>query len=338
MGINQKPRITVLGAGMWGTVLAEQFWAASRGKTRVSVWEFDPHKAALIASSRRHPHLAGLRLDPDVTVTSDLRQAIDGADVILFALPSTAVRTTARAIKSIIPRSRPYVINASKGIDHGTLKTMGQVIESELPNARAVYTLSGPSFAREVARGVKTKLALAGPSGPDAERLRRLLNGGVLRVDWTPDRVGVEVGGSLKNVLAIACGILDGLGSGANTKAALIIQGIQEMAAIVRALGGKPETIYGVAGLGDLVLSGTSLESRNRALGEKLAGGRRVSQAQREIPTIVEGIEAVKSARRLARSLKLKLPLLSAIWDVVHGGKRPERVLAALGFKDINHG
>ena len=161
---------------------------------------------------------------------------------------------------------------------------------------------------------------------------------GVLRVDWTPDRVGVEVGGSLKNVLAIACGILDGLGSGANTKAALIIQGIQEMAAIVRALGGKPETIYGVAGLGDLVLSGTSLESRNRALGEKLAGGRRVSQARREIPTIVEGIEAVKSARRLARSLKLKLPLLSAIWDVVHGGKRPERVLASLGFKDINHG
>ena len=338
MELEQYPRIAVLGAGMWGTVLAEQFWVVSRGKAPVSIWEFDPHKASLIASSRRHPHLAGLRLAPEVTVTADLRQAIDGTRVILFALPSTAVRGTARTIRRLFPRERPFVVNASKGIEHGTLKTMGQVIESELPNARAVYTLSGPSFAREVARGVKTKLALGGPGGPDAERLRRLLDGGVLRVEWTPDRVGVEVGGSLKNVLAIACGVVDGLGSGANTKAALIIQGLHEMATIVRSLGGRSETIYGIAGLGDVVLSGTSLESRNRALGEKLAGGRQVTQARREIPTIVEGIEAVRSARRLARSLKLKLPLLSATWDVVHGGKSPRRLLAALGFKDTNHG
>jgi len=266
-----------------------------------------------------------------VTVTSELGAAAQGAEVLLFVLPSSFVRPTAHRLGRLLGHA-PVALNASKGLEPGTLLTMGEVIASELPGSR-VYTLSGPSFAREVARGIPTKLVLAGPPGAAARRLCLLLEGPGLRVEWSRDRKGVELGGSLKNALAIACGILDGLGAGANTKAALFIQGISEMASLIAASGGRQETIYGLAGLGDLIATGTSPESRNRALGEKLGSGKPLAKALREIPTVVEGIEAAACAHRLARRLGLKAPLLEAIWRTLRRGSPAGNVVKALGFQ-----
>jgi glycerol-3-phosphate dehydrogenase (NAD(P)+) len=315
----------VLGGGLWGTVLANHLGRPGR---QVLLWEVFPEAAERLERSRRHPHIPGFRLGDSVEVTSDLSQA-EGSDVLLFVLPSQFTRATARKLRPLL-RSRPRVVNASKGIEPGTLLTQGEIISSELK--LPVWTLSGPSFAREVAQGVPTALMLAGPAAGRAD-LRRLFHGGALSVSTSDDRKGVELGGSLKNVLAIGAGICDGLGTGTNTKAALFTEGMAEMAQLVRRCGGSYETVYGLSGLGDLILTGTGSESRNRAFGEKLGQGRTPARARREIATVVEGIEAAQSAYALARRAKVKTPLISAIWAAVHRGKPPRKVIDALGFE-----
>lgn len=322
-------RITVFGAGLWGTVLAQHL---CRGGRRVVLWEFFPAAASRLGKSRRHPQIPGFRLDEAVEVTSRLERCA-GSDVLLFVLPSAHVRATARALRPILHGSRAAVVNASKGIEPRTLMTQSEVIASELPWLKTrLYTLSGPSFAREVARGVPTRLLLAGPRA-GARGLLPLFNSGTLRTQWCPDRKGVELGGSLKNVLAVGCGILDGLKAGANTKAALFVQGLGEMGALIRRCGGKPETVYGLAGLGDLIATGTSPESRNRAFGQKLGEGLSPAQARRLIPTVVEGAEAAGGARALAARASIKTPLIDAIWTAAHQGKPARGVLRALGFR-----
>jgi glycerol-3-phosphate dehydrogenase (NAD(P)+) len=325
----KNTKITVFGGGLWGAVLAQHLARAGR---QVRLWEFFPEAALRLKRSRRHPHIPGFRLDDSVAVTSDLSEA-RGSDVLLFVLPSHNVRATAKALRTILAGSKAVVVNASKGIEPASLLTQSEVIASELPWLRSrLYTLSGPSFAREVARGVPTHLLLAGPRA-GAAGLLRLFNAGALRTRWCADRKGVELGGSLKNVLAIGCGVLDGLKAGANTKAALIVQGMSEMGELVRRFGGKPETVYGLAGLGDLIATGTSAESRNRAFGEKLGQGLSPAQARRRIATVVEGVEAAESAHALAARAKLKAPLIEAIWAAVHKGRAARGVVKALGFK-----
>lgn len=325
-----KPEAAVLGGGLWGVVLAQQLSA----KARVRLWEFVPSLAESLARSRRHPLIPGFRLDGSVQVGCDLIAACRDAEVVVFVLPSHAMAATARAVRDKARLSpRALAINASKGVEPRTLATMGDIVARELPRLRGkVWTLSGPSFAREVARGIPTSLMLGGPLGARAERLAALFEGGTLRVHPWPDRVGVELGGSLKNVIAIGAGILDGLGAGANTKAALLVKGLAEMGLIIRSAGGRADTIYGLAGLGDLIATGTSPESRNRAFGEKLGRGISPRQALAQIPTIVEGVEAADSARTLARRHKVRTPLLDAIFDAA-GGEPARGVLAALGFR-----
>ncbi|HVE12755.1 MAG TPA: NAD(P)H-dependent glycerol-3-phosphate dehydrogenase [Elusimicrobiota bacterium] len=322
--------VTVLGGGLWGTALANHL---ARTGTPVRLWEFFPELARKLQETRRHPHIPGLTLRPLVRVGSDLEAAVDGATTLLVVLPSSSVRSTARRLRPMLEkaRPRPVLINASKGVEPESLRTMGEVLEEELPFLGGrIFTLSGPSFAREVARGVPTKLVLAG-TGATPEALRRL-DRGSLRVQRSPDRIGVELGGSLKNVLAVGCGILDGLNAGANTKAALMTEGIAEMGALIEKLGGRRETIYGLSGLGDLIATGTSSESRNRLLGEKLGAGKGLKRALKEIPTVAEGAESARSAYALARSCGLKAPIIGAIWRVAHKGARPEAIVEALGF------
>ena len=343
-------RICVLGGGLWGTALANHL--AHRGSS-IRLWEVFPELAGRLEESRRHPHIPGLKLSPGIRVTSRLEEAAAEAFAILVVLPSTAVRQTARALRPLLDArsARPAIVNASKGVERGSLRTMGEVLIEELPDLDGrVFTLSGPSFAREVVRGTPTKLVLAGPSGRLAGELRALLDGGAIRVEGSLDRTGVELGGSLKNVIAVGCGILDGLiaaggakaqagaasGSvaqpGANTKAALIAQGIGEMGRLIERLGGRRETIYGLSGLGDLIATGTSPESRNRLLGEKLGSGKSLRRALKEIPTVAEGVESAQSAHELLHSCGLRAPLLEAIWGTIHRGRSPRGVLAALGF------
>lgn len=321
--------VVVLGGGMWGCVLAQHL-AGKRAK--VALWEFVPALAESLGRTRRHPHIPGFRLDESVRVSSSLAASVEGADVLLFVLPSRALAATARQIRALGLPKNAVAVNASKGVEPGTLATMGDIIAREIPSLRGkVWTLTGPSFAREVARGVPTGLLLGGPSASRAEPLVRLFDGGALSVSYWPDRAGVELGGSLKNAIAIGAGILDGLGTGANTKAALLVQGLAEMSRLIRARGGRADTVYGLAGLGDLIATGTSPESRNRGYGEKLGRGLSPAAALKQIPTVVEGVEAAASARELCRRLKVQAPLLEAIWKATRGAPA-EGVLKSLGF------
>jgi glycerol-3-phosphate dehydrogenase (NAD(P)+) len=316
---------------MWGTVLAQQL---AQNGARARLWEFVPALAASLERTRRHPHLPGFRLDDSVRVSPDLAASARGAGLLVFVLPSSALPATVRALRRAAPPARgAAAVNASKGVEPGTFATMGAVVERELPALRGrVWTLTGPSFAREVARGVPTALMLGGPSGARSRELAALFGGGALAVSPWPDRVGVELGGSLKNAIAIGAGILDGLGTGANTKAALLVRGLEEMSRLIRASGGRADTVYGPAGLGDLIATGTSGESRNRAFGEKLGRGIAPKRALAEIPTVVEGVEAAAAARALCRRRRVKAPLIEAIHAATKGA--PARgVLKALGFR-----
>lgn len=322
-------KVTVLGGGMWGCVLAQHL---ANKKAKVTIWEFVPELAESLKRTRRHKQIPGFRLDGSIKVTHDVAVAVKNADVLLFVLPSRALAATAKNIRGLGLPKNAVAVNASKGVEPHTLATMGDIISRELPALRGkVWTLSGPSFAREVARGVPTGMMLGGPEGADAKALVRLFDGGALNVTHWPDRHGVELGGSLKNAIAIGAGILDGLGTGANTKAALLVQGLAEMARLIHARGGHYNTIYGLSGLGDLIATGTSPESRNRGFGEKLGKGLTPKRALAEIPTIVEGIEAAASARELCRRCKVKAPLLEAIWRATRGAPA-KGVLKALGF------
>jgi glycerol-3-phosphate dehydrogenase (NAD(P)+) len=323
-------RVVVLGGGLWGSVLAQQL-AQARPRRRVVLWEFFEPLARGLQRTRRHPHIPGFRAAAGVEATHELAPAVAGAELLVVVLPSAFVRSTAAAAARALGSERPVIVNASKGIEPGSLATLGEVLDEELPNS-GVYALSGPSFAREVARGVPTKVVLAGAPGPRADALRRLFHGGALSVVSSRDRKGVELGGSLKNVLAIGAGILDGLKAGHNTRAALLTEGMAEMGELIRRCGGRAETIYGLAGLGDLLLTSTSGESRNHTFGEKLGAGLTPAQAKKAIPTVVEGVEAAASARALARRLKVRVPVIEAVHDVVHRGRPARLVLAALGF------
>jgi glycerol-3-phosphate dehydrogenase (NAD(P)+) len=327
----KRADVCVLGGGMWGVVLAHEL--ACLGSS-VRLWEFVPGLAEALQKTRRHAHIPDFRLHASIPASHDLAACVDGAEVLLFVLPSKVVAATARAIRATGKLSpRAVAVNASKGVEPRTFATMGDIVERELPALRGkVWTLTGPSFAREVARGVPTGLMLGGPSGPKAKALAALFSGNVLNVTPWPDRVGVELGGSLKNVIAVGAGILDGLGAGANTKAALLVGGLREMARLIRASGGREDTVYGLSGLGDLIATGTSPESRNRAFGEKLGRGIAPKRALAQIPTIVEGVEAAVSARALCRRHKVKAPLIEAIYAATRGAPA-RRVLTALGFR-----
>ncbi|MEE8424969.1 MAG: NAD(P)H-dependent glycerol-3-phosphate dehydrogenase [Elusimicrobiota bacterium] len=329
---NKSNKICVLGGGLWGTALADHI---ARKRLPVTIWEYFPELARKLQKTRRHPHIPRYRLRPQIRVTSDLGMAVRGAGVILTVLPSAFVRQTARNLRPLLEGApRPILINASKGVEPDSLRTMGEVLLEEIPFlAGCVFTVSGPSFALEVIRGVPTKLVLAGAAGARAKAAARILNGDAIRVEHSTDRIGVELGGSLKNVLAVGCGIAEGLGDGANTQAALMVQGIHEMGMLIERFGGRRETIFGLSGIGDLIATGSSFESRNRTLGYKLGRRKGLKRALKEIPTVAEGVESSKSAHTLVKAGRLKAPLLEAIYRVIHREGAPELVIQALGFE-----
>lgn len=325
-------KVCVLGAGLWGTVLAQR--VAEKGRP-VGLWEFFPDLARNLQVTRRHPGLPELRLHPRIAVSADIAACAAHSRLLLFVLPSQHVRHTAKTLRPMLEGAKtlPIVVSASKGIEPTSLMTMAETIEDEIRVLKGrVLVFSGPSFAREVAKGVATKILLAGKSGPHVREAIAALNTQPIVVEHHPDRKGVELGGGLKNVLAIGCGILDGLGSGANTKAVLVTQGVAEMGRLIQKLGGRFDTIYSLAGLGDLFATGTSPESRNRALGEKLGQGKDLRQAIKEIPTVVEGVESARSAFRMCQAAKLKAPIIESIWGVLHEAQPPRKVLEAIGF------
>jgi glycerol-3-phosphate dehydrogenase (NAD(P)+) len=302
-------RIAVIGGGAWGAALAN---AAARAGRTVTLWARSPRSAAVMAETRESPHLPGLCLDQRVAVTAD-PAAVDG-DAALLVVPAQAVREVATAFAPALARGTP-MIACAKGIEQGTRRFMTEVIAQCAPLAMPAV-LSGPSFAVDVMRGLPTAVTLAAADAELAAALARALGSATFRPYHTSDVRGVEIGGAAKNVLAIAAGIVSGRGLGASASAALVTRGFAELMRFGRACGARPETLVGLSGLGDLVLTCGSLQSRNFSLGVALGEGRPLEQAQSRL---AEGVFTASVLAAMARERSVEMPIATAVDAVLAG-------------------
>jgi len=317
--------IALVGGGSWGTALAVHL---ARGGTPVRLWAREPEVVAGIRETRRNPwYLADIELPADVEVTGELAAVARGASLIVMVVPSEFFAATLARLDPV-PDEVP-IVSATKGFDPERHLRMSEVIAERFPRAR-IAALSGPTFAREVALGLPTAAVIAARDDTLAAGLQRRLGTRELRLYANRDLVGVEAGGALKNVMAIATGIADGLRLGDNARAALITRGLAEMTRLAVALGALPATLAGLAGLGDLVLTCTGDLSRNRTLGIALARGRSAAAVERETRMIAEGARTVRSALALARRHGVMLPICQEVGAVLFDGKPPADALAAL--------
>lgn len=328
-------KITVFGAGIWGSVIAQHL--AKKGY-QVSLWEYNEQLLNVLKTMGRHPNIPNFKIHDNIRLTHSVEEAVKDTDMLVFVISSKAIRAFCREqLKPLLNGKAVPVVSASKGIEDQSFKTICEIIEEELPQLQdKALAFSGPSFALEVAQNVPTKIMLAGKDPALLEEVGDVLNGDPIIVVPASDRRGVEYGGGIKNVLAIGCGVIDGIGDGANAKAALITQALQEMDDIIVSQGGQPNTVYSLAGFGDAILTGMSAISRNRRLGEKLGSGLSLEEAKKEVGTIAEGVNSVQSVYDIARKNNLKTPIIDAVWQIVCQGKQPHVLLHAMGF--VNRG
>jgi glycerol-3-phosphate dehydrogenase (NAD(P)+) len=315
-------RVSVVGGGSWGTALANLL--ADNGH-QVRLWVRDPALARTLERERRNPiYLPGIWVSDQVVPGSDLAAAVADAEVLVSAVPSHATREVARrAAASLDPEA--LVVSTSKGIENDTLARMTEVLAEVLPAGTGdrVAVLSGPSFAIEVARGYPTAVTAAAADLAVAERTRDLFANPRFRVYTSTDVVGVELGGAVKNIVAIAAGICDGLRYGHNARAALITRGIAEIARLGVALGGEPMTFMGLAGLGDLILTCTTDLSRNRTVGLRLGAGETLEEIQSDMRMVAEGVRTTRSVRDLSRRHDVEMPITEEVHSMLYEGKDP---------------
>jgi glycerol-3-phosphate dehydrogenase (NAD(P)+) len=326
-------RIAVVGAGSWGTALAQTLM--QDGERTVSLWARRQQVADELAQSRRNPmYLPGFELDERVSVTADMATALDGASIVIFAVPTHAMRAIANAAVSDLERAA-VAVSAAKGFEASTGLTMSAVLSQSLSRAdgRGIAALSGPNIAVEVAAGLPAATVVAGP-GDVAAHVRDACTGARLRFYSTTDCVGVEYGGALKNVVAIAAGASDGIGAGDNGKAAIITRGIAEMTRLGVAAGAQLATFAGLAGLGDCVVTCMSPHSRNRNLGEAIARGSTLEEALGRTTMVTEGVNATRVASRLADELSVDMPITREVHAVLFEGKSVRAGLADLMSRD----
>jgi len=320
-------RVAVIGAGSWGTTLADLL--ARNGHT-VRLWAREPEVVASIRD--RHENtlfLPEARLDPALEVTGTVAEAVAGADLIVSAPPSHAVRPIAREVAGALGARRPLLVSVSKGLEPVTDQLLTHVLAEELP-ACEVVALSGPSFAREVFERQPTALVAAALHPAAAAAAQQAFSNSRFRVYTSGDLVGVQLGGALKNVIALAAGILVGLGLGFNTQAALITRGLAEMARLGSAMGADPMTFAGLAGMGDLLLTATGTLSRNRSLGIELAQGRRLSDILAERRSVAEGVQTARTAVDLAERHGVELPIAREVTRVLFEDKTPRQAIQDL--------
>jgi glycerol-3-phosphate dehydrogenase (NAD(P)+) len=324
--------IVVLGAGSWGTALAIQF---SRGGERTVLWGRAEDNPAELARARRNErYLPGAEFPPSLVIEPDLAKAIGSGEDIELVVPSSVLRLVLQQIQPMLgPRSR--VAWASKGFELATGKlphqVVGEVLGPHVPSA----VLSGPTFAREVGLGLPTAIAVASPNPAFARDLAERISFGGFRAYTQSDIVGVEIGGAVKNVIAIATGVSDGLGYGANSRVFLITRGLAEMVRLGIALGAKRETLMGLAGLGDLVLTCTDDQSRNRRFGRAIAAGKPVEQAIAEIGQVVEGYHAAKAVHAVALSHGVDMPISRYVFEVLHQGVPIKTVVESMLQREV---
>lgn len=322
--------VTVLGAGSWGTTLA--LLLDEKGYS-VKLWEYFPQFAdAIVRDGENRRFLPGIAIPSRIKITSDLAEALFGTERIVFAVPSHTVRSVARAVKSTRTFSREaIIINAAKGLEEKTLCRMSEVLCQELPIPESrIVGLLGPSHAEEVSRHIPTAVVVAGRDPEVLKEIQRFFMTESFRVYTNTDLVGVELGVSLKNTIAIAAGICDGLGFGDNTKAALITRGLAEMKRLACRMGGKEETLSGLAGVGDLIVTCMSRHSRNRHVGEQIGRGKKLPQVLSEMVMVAEGVKTTKAAVKLARQVGVELPIAEQVYKVLFRGKDPRKAIRDL--------
>ena len=319
--------IAVLGGGSWGTALAIQI---ARAKINVCMWDINAaHVQNMQQDGSNEAHLPGIRFPASLKVSDSLQSTIEQAQTLLLVVPSHAMRSFLQAARAYI-RADQHIVWATKGLEEGTGKLMHQIIAEELPDSQSTAVISGPTFAREVAQGLPTAMTAASSSRAMAEEVISFLHHDNFRVYSSEDIIGVELGGALKNVLAIAAGVADGLGFGANTRAALITRGLNEIMSIGHAMGARQETFMGLAGMGDLILTCTDNQSRNRQMGLKLAQGLSVEQAREEIGQAVEGVKTAKEAWKLVQQHGLDCPIIEQAYRVLYENRSPKEALHLL--------
>lgn len=322
-----KEKVVVMGAGSWGTALA---LLLARNGHDVTMWAHRrEHVEKMLAHRENKTYLSGFSLPDSITITSDLDLSFTGATTVVMVVPSHVYRSVfIRLKKYLVPGM--IVVSATKGIENDSLMTMTQIMEEEFP-AGSYAVLSGPSFAREVAAEKPTAVTAAASKIEIATKVQEIFFAETFRVYTTTDVIGVELGGPLKNIVAIAAGICDGLGYGTNTRAALITRGLAEITRLAVKMGANPLTMAGLAGLGDLVLTCTGDLSRNRSVGLKLGQGMSIDEIQSEMRMVAEGVKTTRSAWNLAKKMQVEMPILEQVYQVLYEGKKcPEAVYTLL--------
>ncbi len=325
----EMEKIAVIGAGSWGTALA--ILLNSNGN-EVTLWVHREEEAQKMRETREASRLQGVRIPEEITITSDLAEAVKERKVLVLVVPSKTVRETSEKLRDLTAPGTT-IINASKGIEEGTLYTMTDIIDEVIPQAESAV-LSGPSHAEEVAKLLPTTCVIGAKTEETARFLQKLFMSPVFRVYISSDILGIELGGALKNVIALAAGIADGMGYGDNAKAAIITRGIVEIGRLGMKMGGKLETFSGLTGVGDLIVTCASMHSRNRRAGILLGQGRSMEEAMKEVNMVVEGVYSAKAAMELARKYDAELPIIEQVNKVLFEGKDPKEAVSELMLRD----
>ncbi|EGN63192.1 glycerol-3-phosphate dehydrogenase, NAD-dependent [Fusobacterium animalis 11_3_2] len=325
-------KISVIGSGGWGIALTILLHKNGHDLT---IWSFDKKEAEELKKTRQNKtKLPNILLPEDVKVTDDLKEAVDDKDILILAVPSKAIRSVSKSLKNII-KDNQIVVNVAKGLEEDTLETMTDIIEEELKDKNPkVAVLSGPSHAEEVGRGIPTTCVVSAHNKELTLYLQNIFMNPSFRVYTSPDMLGIEIGGALKNVIALAAGIADGLNYGDNTKAALITRGIKEISTLGVAMGGEQSTFYGLTGLGDLIVTCASMHSRNRRAGILLGQGKTLDEAIKEVNMVVEGVYSAKSALMAAKKYNVEIPIIEQVNAVLFENKNAAEAVNELMIRD----
>lgn len=323
-------KIGIIGAGSWGIALA---MLLHNNGHEITVWSAIEAEINMLNAEHEHKDkLPGVKLPMDMVFTVDLEEAVKGKNILVLAVPSSFTRATAHNMKEYVADGQ-IIVNVAKGIEENTLMTLSQIIEEEIPQAD-VAVLSGPSHAEEVGRGIPTTIVVGATTRKTAEYIQNIFMSDVFRVYTSPDVLGIELGAALKNVVALAAGIADGLGYGDNTKAALITRGITEISRLGMVMGGKFETFCGLSGIGDLIVTCASMHSRNRRAGILIGQGKTMQEAMDEVKMVVEGVFSAKAAMGLAKKYNVELPIIEQVNEILFNGKSASVAVTDLMIRD----
>ena len=321
--------ISIIGSGSWGTALAIHL---SKNKHNVKMWSYSKEEADLINNEKRCKFLPEINLPENIYCTLDFKEAIEDTEILLIVTPSKFVRETVRNFKQYVTNQR--IIICSKGFEEETLYTLNEVVEEELPNSK-IAGLSGPSHAEEVAIGIPTALVVASKHMDVIEEIQKVFSTESLRIYASTDIKGAELGGALKNIMALCSGIVAGLKLGDNTIAAMLTRGLSEMAKLCIAMGGKTETLYGLTGLGDLIVTCLSNHSRNRRAGILLGQGKTIEEIKNEIGMVIESIDNIKTAYLLSKKYEVEMPIVNAVCDILYNDLEPIRAVQNLMNREL---